>query len=104
MDIYPGVLNCPGSSNFINQKTMKKLNLGKLKLASEEVLQRSQLASIYGGTAIGAFSTGSCTLTCSGQGGQHNVNSCHPDTIKNVCPGGSNPLTCSGPSSVCDPD
>lgn len=29
---------------------MKKLSLGKLKLASEEVLQRSQLASIYGGS------------------------------------------------------
>jgi hypothetical protein len=29
---------------------MKKLNLGKLKLASEEVLQRSQLAGIYGGS------------------------------------------------------
>ncbi len=28
---------------------MKKLSLGKLKLLSEEVLQRSQLANIYGG-------------------------------------------------------
>lgn len=29
---------------------MKKLSLGKLKLDSEEVLQRSQLATIYGGS------------------------------------------------------
>jgi hypothetical protein len=29
---------------------MKKLNLGKLKLAMEEVLQRNQLVTIYGGS------------------------------------------------------
>jgi natural product precursor len=29
---------------------MKKLSLGKLKLASEEVLERSQLSKIYGGS------------------------------------------------------
>jgi|GEM_PF-2743059 len=29
---------------------MKKLNLEKLKLAAEDVLQRSQLAGIYGGS------------------------------------------------------
>lgn len=29
---------------------MKKLSLGKLKLASDEVLQRSQLINIYGGS------------------------------------------------------
>jgi len=39
---------------------MKKLNLEKLKLAAEDVLQRNQLGSIYGGSA------GSCyhSLTC----------------------------------------
>lgn len=38
---------------------MKKLKLGKLKLASEEVLQRSQLSTIYGGSG------GKChTLNC----------------------------------------
>ncbi len=31
---------------------MKKLNLEKLKLAAEDVLQRSQLAGIYGGSYI----------------------------------------------------
>ena len=29
---------------------MKKLNLEKLKLAAEDVLQRSQMAGIYGGS------------------------------------------------------
>jgi hypothetical protein len=29
---------------------MKKLNLEKLKLAAEDVLQRSQLSTIYGGS------------------------------------------------------
>ncbi|TXE06439.1 hypothetical protein [Algoriphagus aquimarinus] len=29
---------------------MKKLSLGKLKLASVEVLQRSQMVNIYGGS------------------------------------------------------
>ncbi|REG84542.1 hypothetical protein [Algoriphagus antarcticus] len=33
---------------------MKKLSLGKLNLLSEEVLQRSQLASIYGGSGGGS--------------------------------------------------
>lgn len=35
---------------------MKKLSLGKLKLASEEVLQRNQMAGIYGGMG--------CSFTC----------------------------------------
>ncbi|SHN18476.1 hypothetical protein SAMN04488057_109167 [Cyclobacterium lianum] len=29
---------------------MKKLNLGKLKLVSDEVLRKDQLATIYGGS------------------------------------------------------
>ncbi len=32
---------------------MKKLNLGKLKLSLNEVLDRSQLAMIYGGSGSG---------------------------------------------------
>lgn len=32
---------------------MKKLKLGKFNLLSEEVLQRSQLAAIYGGSGSG---------------------------------------------------
>jgi hypothetical protein len=32
---------------------MKKLNLEKLKLAAEDVLHRSQLAGIYGGSGSG---------------------------------------------------
>ena len=32
------------------KRKMKKLNLEKLKLAAEDVLQRSQLGTIYGGS------------------------------------------------------
>lgn len=57
---------------------MKKLSLGKLKLASEEVLQRSELVNIYGGSGSETcgvrvssgstmpqyqFTSGSATLT-----------------------------------------
>lgn len=37
---------------------MKKLNLEKLKLAAEDVLQRNQMTTIYGGYA------GSCQWVC----------------------------------------
>ena len=47
---------------------MKKLSLGKLKLASEEVLQRSQLAMIYGGSGGSEPVMISCTCTTSGGG------------------------------------
>lgn len=40
---------------------MKKLSLGKLKLASDEVLHRSQLSMIYGGNGGSACSH---TVTC----------------------------------------
>jgi natural product precursor len=40
---------------------MKKLSLGKLKLASEEVLQRNQLATIYGGSDNNGFWACSCS-------------------------------------------
>lgn len=39
---------------------MKKLNLEKLKLAAEDVLQRNQMGSIYGGSGSGA----SCQVQC----------------------------------------
>jgi len=38
---------------------MKKLNLGKLKLVAEDVLQRNQMTTIYGGSG-----GQTCTLTC----------------------------------------
>lgn len=38
---------------------MKKLSLGKLKLLSEEVIERSQMASIYGGYG-GSGDFGTC--------------------------------------------
>jgi natural product precursor len=46
---------------------MRKLSLGKLKLASEEVLQRSQLAMIYGGSGSEPVMI-SCTCSTSGGG------------------------------------
>jgi natural product precursor len=46
---------------------MRKLSLGKLKLASEEVLQRSQLAMIYGGSGSEPVMI-SCTCSTSGDG------------------------------------
>ncbi|WP_439482809.1 hypothetical protein [Cyclobacterium plantarum] len=39
---------------------MKKLNLEKLKLAAEDVLQRSLMEFIYGGSGCGA----SCQVQC----------------------------------------
>jgi len=39
---------------------MKKLSLKKLKLASEDVLQRSQMEFIYGGSGSGP----SCQVQC----------------------------------------
>lgn len=39
---------------------MKKLNLGKLKLVAEDVLQRSQMARIYGGSDYCANAPGTC--------------------------------------------
>ena len=39
---------------------MKKFNLGKLKLASDEVLQRNQMSNIYGGSGSGGSSDNCC--------------------------------------------
>jgi len=60
---------------------MKKLNLEKLKLAAEDVLQRSQLAGIYGGSGGSDCSNNACNagLTC-----------CEPSIY-----------WCSGPSGYC---
>jgi hypothetical protein len=38
------------NKHHLNKRKMKKLNLEKLKLAAEDVLQRSQMGSIYGGS------------------------------------------------------
>jgi hypothetical protein len=42
---------------------MKKLNLEKLQLAAEDVLQRSQLAGIYGGSGGSGCSVNNCSPT-----------------------------------------
>jgi hypothetical protein len=51
------------------KRKMKKLNLEKLKLATEDVLQQSQLASIYGGSSGSDCSNNICTVLscCSSQ-------------------------------------
>lgn len=66
---------------------MKKLNLEKLKLASEEVLQRSKMASIYGGSGSG----GSCHLQCDNWQNHRpiEVANCHPSIFMLYCSGGS---------------
>lgn len=48
-------LTVRATTNLFIKIKMKKLNLGKLKLASVEVLQRSQLAGIYGGSDAGCL-------------------------------------------------
>ncbi|MFC4873448.1 hypothetical protein [Negadavirga shengliensis] len=39
---------------------MKKLNLEKLKLAAEDVLQRNQMGTIYGGSGECGYTSGVC--------------------------------------------
>lgn len=60
MVTFPGVLNCLDSFQIFTNKTMKKLNLEKLKLSSEEVIQREQMTQIYGGSGSGS----GCFLRC----------------------------------------
>ena len=45
---------------------MKRLNLGKLKFGAEEVLQRNQLAGIYGGSGGSGWDMVLCTCGSSG--------------------------------------
>lgn len=73
---------------------MKKLNLGKLKLVSEEVLQRSQMANIYGGSGSGA----SCYLQCDNWTNFRpmEVANCHSSILMLYCSGGAGGVcTCS---------
>ncbi len=55
------------NKHHLNKRKMKKLNLEKLKLAAENVLQRSQLAGIYGGSGSGdTCPSGSFKCYCAG--------------------------------------
>lgn len=53
MDVSSGIPTRPGNFQIFNNNKMKKIKLGRLNLLSEEVLQRSQLAAIYGGSGSG---------------------------------------------------
>jgi len=57
---------------------MKKLSLEKLKLAAEDVLQRSQMGSIYGGS-------GTCELQCEQWSRRMEVNDCTKSTMNFYC-------------------
>ena len=65
---------------------MKKLNLGKLKLAAEDVLQRNQLVGIYGGSG-GCASDGNWTWwQCScGSGAWWSI---YSDAVNILCDAG----------------
>ena len=61
---------------------MKKLSFGKLKLLSDEVLQRSQLAEIYGGSVVWVSCTctkstgGTASATCTAELAGNGTNQC----------------------------
>jgi hypothetical protein len=67
---------------------MKKLNLEKLKLATEDVLQRNQMGTIYGGSG-----GGTCTLTCDNWQRGMEVSHCS-DTIVWMHCGSEHGATC----------
>ncbi len=61
---------------------MKKLNLEKLKLAAEDVLQWSQLSTIYGGSGGGSGS-GWVNCSCTSSGGGTASATCTSDLAGN---------------------
>lgn len=64
---------------------MKKLNLEKLKLAAEDVLQRSQLAGIYGGSGGSGGSCSTCYLYDEQKNLLETLNSAGPCSAEEVC-------------------
>jgi hypothetical protein len=58
---------------------MKKLSLEKLKLAADDVLQRDQLSTIYGGSG------GGCYLTCPNWSRSMEVADCSLSTREFYC-------------------
>jgi hypothetical protein len=58
----------------------KKLKLGKLEISSEEVIDRSQLSNIFGGSGSGGSGeNGWCYLIGSGNSHIDTLDSFHPD-------------------------
>ncbi|WP_157243498.1 hypothetical protein [Algoriphagus resistens] len=75
---------------------MKKLNLGKLKLHSNDVLENSQLATVYGGS-------GGCTYTCYcgfvGGCGENSPFTVTADSLSDALWGAG--LACNGRGATC---
>ncbi|MFN3802885.1 hypothetical protein [Belliella pelovolcani] len=70
------------------------MNLEKLGLSLEDMLQRSQLASIMGGNGLFSLDgLGSCYITCSWWQHSMAVNDCTYSTRKFYCPNDEN-TTC----------
>lgn len=57
MDIVPGCPKVTRKFYLLIINVMKKLSLGKLRLSGDEVLERSQLASIFGGSGSCGYAT-----------------------------------------------
>ncbi|WP_026808949.1 hypothetical protein [Arenibacter latericius] len=75
---------------------MKKLSLKNLKLNSNDLLQREQLRSVFGG-----YGGGSCTLHCV-DGTELSVTSCKGGDARESCKDYGGPDRCSGDATTCD--
>ena len=69
---------------------MKKLNLKKLRLASEEILGKNDLFNIYGGSG----GTGTCYATCN-HGCSGTTTDCSNATMNWFCKDDGGPAFCS---------
>ncbi|MFO7825707.1 MAG: hypothetical protein R6V72_17350 [Cyclobacterium sp.] len=67
---------------------MKKLNLEKLKLAAEDVLHRSQLAGIYGGSDGCQYVYCTCNLHLGAWQGYYCSEAEEEEAINTYCEGG----------------
>ncbi|PZX49102.1 hypothetical protein LV84_04290 [Algoriphagus ratkowskyi] len=74
---------------------MKKLNLGKLKLHSDEIMEKGQMATVYGGASFTCY----CGATGgSGEGYPFNVTADSEEDAKNKAAAECHGMgaTCSG--------
>lgn len=91
MGIYPGCPYLSGNLKIIKiTEQMKKLNLGKLKVRSMDILEKNQMKTIYGGLG-GSGST--CYLRCDGWVQSMEVNACNLQTVRFYC-GSDRGATC----------
>lgn len=78
---------------------MKKLSLKKLNLAEEELLQREQLKTVFGG--YGTWEDGKCTMemSCTLMNGNKKKITCSSD--EGDCSTGSNSISCDNKTYYC---